>query len=60
MITTTLRIDEETYNKLIQLANEEERSINSQIIYILKKYIENNSEQCKEKETINNYSFLFY
>ncbi len=54
MITTTLRIDEETYNKLIQLANEEERSINSQIIYILKKYIENNSEQCKEKETINN------
>lgn len=49
MITTTLRIDEETYNKLIQLANEEERSINSQIIYI-----ENNLESNIEKETINN------
>ncbi len=52
MITTTLRIDEETYNKLIQLATNEERSINSQIIYILKKYIENNFEKNKEKETI--------
>ena len=38
MITTTLRIDEETYNELVKLAQKEERSINSQLIYILKKY----------------------
>ena len=29
MITTTLRIDEETYNELVKLAQKEERSINS-------------------------------
>ncbi len=39
MITTTIRIDEELYNAIIKLANEEERSINSQIIYMLKKSV---------------------
>lgn len=40
MINFTLRIDEETHNEIIKIAQKEERSINSQIIYILKKYIE--------------------
>lgn len=56
MITTTLRIDEETYNELVKLAQEEERSINSQLIYILKKYLENaknnSKEQNKEKSNV--------
>lgn len=39
MVTTTIRIDEELYNAIIKLANEEERSINSQIIYMLKKSV---------------------
>ena len=45
MITTTLRIDEETYEIITKLAQEEERSVNSQILYMLKKYL----EQTKEK-----------
>ena len=45
MITTTLRIDEETYEIITKLAQEEERSVNSQILYMLKKYL----EQLKEK-----------
>ena len=41
MIATTLRIDEQSYEKIAVLADKEERSINSQILYILKTYIEN-------------------
>ncbi len=40
MITTTLRIDEELYNKIAKIADTEERSINSQILYILKLFVE--------------------
>lgn len=40
MINTTLRIDEQTYQKIGEIAENEERSINAQIVYILKKYIE--------------------
>ena len=39
-MATTLRIDEELYEKIVKLANMEERSINSQMLYIFKKYIE--------------------
>lgn len=49
MITTTIRIDEETYNEIIKLANEEERSINSQIVYMLKKLIKQ-----EKKNKVNN------
>ncbi len=45
MITTTLRIDEELYNKIAQIADKEERSINSQILYILKSFIEKNEQK---------------
>lgn len=44
MITTTIRIDEEIYNEIIKLANEEERSINSQIIYMLKKAVKQEND----------------
>lgn len=47
MITTTLRIDEELYNKIKEESDEQERSINSQILYILKKHyekLENNND----------------
>lgn len=37
---TLLRIDNNLYNELKKLANEQKRSIHSQILYILQKYIE--------------------
>ena len=40
MVVTNLTISEDLYNKIVELSLEEERSINSQILYILKKYIE--------------------
>ena len=45
MITTTLRIDEETYEIITKLAQDEERSVNSQILYMLKKYLEQKKEK---------------
>ena len=45
MINFTLRIDEETHKKIVEIAQKEERSINSQIIYILKKYIEEQNKK---------------
>lgn len=45
MIVTTIRIDEELYNKIANIATQEERSTNSQIIYILKKFIEENEKE---------------
>ena len=44
MITTTLRIEEDLYNEIVKISNEEERSINSQILYILKKFVEENKK----------------
>ncbi len=40
MITTTIRIEEELYNKIVQLALENRRSINSQLLIMLEKYVE--------------------
>ena len=37
---TTLRIDTITYEKIAKLAQKENRSINQQICYILKEYLE--------------------
>lgn len=47
MITSNVRIPEEIWEKIKEYAEEEERSMNSEIIYIFKKYIE---EKEKEKE----------
>lgn len=54
MITTTLRIDEETYTQLTRMAIEDERSINSEILYIIKKYLEQNNQSKISLETIKN------
>lgn len=40
MITSNIRIPEEIWNEIKKIAEKEERSINSQIIYILKTYLE--------------------
>ena len=40
MISSNIRIPEELWNQLRQLAYEEKRSINSELIYIIEKYIE--------------------
>lgn len=45
MISTNLRIDENLWKELKKIALEQERSVNGQINYIIKKYIE---EQKKE------------
>lgn len=41
----TLRLPEELYKQLKELAFEEERSINGEINYIIKKYIEENKKE---------------
>ena len=53
MITTTLRIDEEVYELICKLAQEEERSVNSQILYMLKKYIESLEKTSKNEIKCN-------
>ncbi len=50
-MTLSLRLALELYNKLKKLALEEERSINGEINYIIKKYIE---EREKEQEKATN------
>lgn len=38
MVQTTIRLDEELYEKLVRLANKEKRSINAEFNFILEKY----------------------
>jgi len=40
MITTTIRIDSRLYEKLVKSANKDKRSINSQINWIIIRYLE--------------------
>lgn len=40
MITSNIRVPEEIWEKIKEIAQTEERSMNAQIIYILKKFIE--------------------
>ena len=47
MINFTLRLDEDTHEKIAKIAEEEDRSLNSQITYLIKKYIKEKEE--KEK-----------
>lgn len=44
MINTSLRIPEELYEQIVQLSLDEERSINNQIIFILRRYFETKDE----------------
>lgn len=39
MIQTSIRIDEELYNKIVKMAIKDKRSINAEINYMLEKYI---------------------
>lgn len=48
MISSNIRVPEDLWNDLKKIANKEERSINSQIIYIIKKYIEENKNEQKK------------
>lgn len=45
MITTTIRIEEELYNKIVKLALDNRRSINSQLLIMLENQI--NEEEKK-------------
>lgn len=47
MINSQIRITEELWDKLKEISEQEERSINAQMVYILKIYIE---EYEKNKE----------
>lgn len=40
MISSNIRVPEEIWNKIKEIAEKEKRSINSEIIYIMEKYIE--------------------
>lgn len=47
MISSNIRVPEDVWEELKKVADKEERSVNSQIVYIIKKYI----EEQKEKST---------
>ena len=49
MISSNIRVPEDIWQTLGKIAMEEERSINSEIIYIIKKYI----EEYKKNEQTN-------
>lgn len=40
MIQTTLRIEQSLYDKIVNLANKDKRSINQEIIFIFEEYLE--------------------
>lgn len=40
MISSNIRVPEDIWEELKKIANEEERSVNAQLIYIIKRYIE--------------------
>ena len=40
MISSNIRVPEDLWEELKKIANKEERSLNAQLIYIIKKYIE--------------------
>lgn len=44
MISSNIRVPEDLWEELKKIANKEERSINAQLIYIIKKYIEENKK----------------
>lgn len=40
MITSNIRVPEDIWEKIKEIADKEERSMNAQLIYILKKFVE--------------------
>lgn len=45
MISSNIRVPEDIWEELKKIADKEERSINSQIVYIIKKYIDEKKEK---------------
>lgn len=45
MISSNIRIPEELWEKLKEIAEKEKRSMNSQLIYIIEKYIKEKEQQ---------------
>lgn len=54
MINSQIRIPEELWDKLKEISEQEERSINAQMVYILKKYI----EEYERTKKINRYFII--
>ena len=49
MVNSQIRVPEELWDKLKEISEKEERSINAQLVYILKKYIEE-YEKAQDKD----------
>ena len=49
MVNSQIRVPEELWDKLKEISENEERSINAQLIYILKKYIEEYEKKAQDK-----------
>lgn len=47
ILSFTLRIDKNTHEQLLEYAEKDKRSLNSEILYIIEKYIE---EQKKDRK----------
>jgi len=45
MVHTSIRIDEEIYEKIVKLADKDKRSVNSEIIFILEKFLKEKEEK---------------
>lgn len=45
MISSNIRVPEDLWEELKKIASKEERSINAQLIYIIKKYIEEQNKK---------------
>lgn len=45
MISSNIRVPEDLWNSLKEIANKEERSINAQIVFLIKKCVEENKKQ---------------
>lgn len=45
MITSQVRIPEEIWEEIRKIAEKEQRSVNSQIIYIFQKFLENQKKE---------------
>lgn len=45
MISSNIRVPEDLWEELKKIANKEERSVNAQIVYIIKKYIEDQQKK---------------
>lgn len=63
MVNSQIRVPDELWDKLKEISEKEERSINAQLIYILKKYIEEYESKLEKINSKNLFiiaSFLYY